>query len=440
MRKLFGISLILLFLTSCASWEKIQTQEENRVVENELMARLPFELVYASYANDSLFSRLDLYIGIHFKNLVFEKSDTDFVARYEINLDFYKLPLREHVMSDFWENEARVNNYSETQKQGRGIRSLHSYSIKPGEYEARITVTDKNVPQGTVYATKKVSKIIAVYDYQRQFMISDVMLVDRVRFWGKKGRAEELSPSFWRSSAGDSLLRFYFEVYNLKPDTTMKIFYSVADRNGKMVLGDSIYTNSFYSAIGYILSIPMKDIPNGTYLLNVSVAQDSFYFSRGLYFGFYYWLSADFAIKNLDEAVRQLRYIVPYKELKKMKMAESKEKERLFLEYWKSKDPSPATADNELMEEYYGRVEFANKYFRFSNQAGWETDRGMIYITFGEPDDIYSRSMMEVNTSPYEIWTYWNIKRRKLVFIFVDKWSIGDYRLTEPFDPFHPFH
>ncbi len=430
----------IFLLISCAALERMQKQDKNRAAEKALMERLPFELTYASYANDSLFSKLDIYIGVHFSDLVFEKSDGDsFIARYEINLDFYKLPIHENAGSDSWENQVKVADYAVTQRRNEGIKSLHSYNIKPGKYEMRITVTDMNIPASADYRTKTAVKIINVRDYRDIFSISDIMLVDRVRFWGKNGKAQELSPSFSRSSAKDSILSFYFEMYHLKSDAAVRIFYNIVNKNSEKILSDSVYMNSLYSSIGYLLNVKMKNIPNGTYFLNVGINQDSLYVFKDIYFGYYYWLSADFAIRNLDEAIKQLRYILPEKELKKMKTAQGKEKEKLFLTYWEKRDPSPATLENELMEEYYNRVEFANQHFRFSSREGWETDRGMIYITFGEPDDIV-RQTMNANARNFEVWTYWNIKRRRLIFIFVDRYSIGDYQLTEPFDPLKPIY
>lgn len=42
----------------------------------------------------------------------------------------------------------------------------------------------------------------------------------------------------------------------------------------------------------------------------------------------------------------------------------------------------------EVIKKYYGRVETANALF-YSHAEGWKTDRGMIYIIFGEPRFVY---------------------------------------------------
>jgi GWxTD domain-containing protein len=60
---------------------------------------------------------------------------------------------------------------------------------------------------------------------------------------------------------------------------------------------------------------------------------------------------------------------------------------------------SPQRA-KEFMRNYYKRVEWANTYFT-SYKEGWKTDRGMIYILFGLPDELY-------RFSDREVWTYKN--------------------------------
>jgi len=80
------------------------------------------------------------------------------------------------------------------------------------------------------------------------------------------------------------------------------------------------------------------------------------------------------------------------------------------------------------MEEYYRRVDFANANFGTFIE-GWKTDRGMVYIVLGPPNDI-ERHPFEAGSKPYEIWSYYTINRE---FVFVDYSGFGEYRLVTPF-------
>ena len=103
------------------------------------------------------------------------------------------------------------------------------------------------------------------------------------------------------------------------------------------------------------------------------------------------------------------------------------EKTKRFLEFWKSKDPSPGNDENEVFEQYFSRVAFANE--NFSHYVdGWNTDRGMVFIILGVPSNI-ERHPFEYNAKPYEIWQYYELNKS---FVFTDQTGFGDYRLVTP--------
>ena len=58
---------------------------------------------------------------------------------------------------------------------------------------------------------------------------------------------------------------------------------------------------------------------------------------------------------------------------------------------------------------------------------GWQTDRGSVYITHGEPD-LIDRRTFQLEGPPTEIWHY---DRLGLRFVFVDRTGYGDYRLID---------
>jgi GWxTD domain-containing protein len=134
------------------------------------------------------------------------------------------------------------------------------------------------------------------------------------------------------------------------------------------------------------------------------------------------------AIVDLDKAIDQLIYIARESELEYVRSATTEdEKRKRFLEFWSKRDPDPQTQRNELLEEYYGRVQHANLTFTHFLE-GWRTDMGMVFIRFGTPDNI-ERHPFDVSNKPYEIWYYYQLNRQ---FIFVDESGFGDYRLRYP--------
>ncbi len=133
-------------------------------------------------------------------------------------------------------------------------------------------------------------------------------------------------------------------------------------------------------------------------------------------------------IRDVNEALDQMRYILNNEERSKLGKAKKKEREELFYSFWKERDPTPETSTNELMDQYYSRVRYSNEQFT-TFSPGWQTDMGMIYILFGAPDDI-ERLYMNNTRNANQTWHYYRISRS---FTFYDENGFGDYRLSTPY-------
>jgi GWxTD domain-containing protein len=108
-------------------------------------------------------------------------------------------------------------------------------------------------------------------------------------------------------------------------------------------------------------------------------------------------------------------------------------------QFWKHRDPTPDTPENEFKDEHYRRIAYSNLRFpTATGKAGWKTDLGRIYIRFGPPDEIDDHSTGDTAAKvPYIEWTYrWiedigtNVKME-----FVDPSRTNDFQMTR--DP-HP--
>src|ERR1051325_7274952 len=55
------------------------------------------------------------------------------------------------------------------------------------------------------------------------------------------------------------------------------------------------------------------------------------------------------------------------------------ERDAFIAEFWRRRDPTPDTEENEFREEHYERIAYANEHFS-SGIPGWKSDRGRIYI------------------------------------------------------------
>lgn len=96
-------------------------------------------------------------------------------------------------------------------------------------------------------------------------------------------------------------------------------------------------------------------------------------------------------------------------------------------DFWAKRDPEPSTDENEFKEEFYRRIEYANRHF-IEGIPGWKTDRGRIYIYLGPPDKIEQRPYINRPDVKGLIW--WGYDKYQFGLEFVDTTGDGRYTLN----------
>lgn len=116
-------------------------------------------------------------------------------------------------------------------------------------------------------------------------------------------------------------------------------------------------------------------------------------------------------LKNL---AAPLVYICTSQEYERIKLASGEKKafDKVILSITKDTDRAKT-----LMRSYFKRVGLANFFFT-SYKEGWKTDRGMIYIIFGPPDEVY-------RSADREVWNY-RQEQYKVTFNFARSPSLFD--------------
>ncbi len=117
-----------------------------------------------------------------------------------------------------------------------------------------------------------------------------------------------------------------------------------------------------------------------------------------------------------------------------LSLATAAERDEFIERFWQVRDPVPETAVNEFREEHLKRIREANDKYRES-RPGWTTERGRMYITLGEPQDVMSYPSNQ-DLFPLEIWYYYNLDiplfPNSLQLVFFKRNGVGEYRLFSP--------
>lgn len=385
---------------------------------------LPFfyyEINYSPLANRQKV-KIDIVLQVPFSAVQFIKKDSIFEARYEISL----LLLDENEVSaasKIWTQTLKTADFSETASNEHLDINRVSYELKPSTYFLTIGVRDLDSKKSTF--RKKTIDLKNIY--QKNLAIGSLHLYEAMT--ADSGTVLDDVPNIM-GKLGDAAPNFEVYFYLLSNGGKASFKYSIFSYASpkKPVLENTYEKVLPKGVVKETISIAKTGLGYNRYrlVLKVKLDKEEVVAERVFHLR---WYGMSELIENLDKAIEQLKYIASPAEIKNMRKAQEEEKKNLFVQFWQKRDPTPNTPENELMNEYYKRVNYANAHFT-GFLEGWRTDMGMVFILFGPPSDI-ERHPYELSTKPYEVWYYYEINR---TFVFVDETGFGDYRLVTPYE------
>lgn len=372
-------------------------------------------------------SRIDFYIQVPYEELRFVKEGDQYSAKYDVVLTIAK-PDQQVLQERVWTVDVRLPQFEQTQSRTAYSLTQRAMDVDPGNYVVTVQVRDQDSKK-----SDRVRRAMLVTDYRNSpLSLSDIMLVSRLTTdGGVKRVVPNISGNV--SNVGEGFFLF-LEIYNQEPADSVELIWKILDKDREEVAGSHQTEHAAEGRTQAFLKVQDLRLPVGTYLIMVEAVprgvSDSVEATKVTTTRTFSvrWADIPSSITDLRKAVDQMRYIAQPSEYDHIRNAEKEdEMRRRFMEFWSKRDTDPNTPRNELMEEYYRRVEYANKSFGHYSE-GWKTDRGMIYIRFGAPDNV-DRHPFDMNTKPYEVWYYYELERQ---FVFVDETGFGDYRLRYP--------
>jgi GWxTD domain-containing protein len=125
----------------------------------------------------------------------------------------------------------------------------------------------------------------------------------------------------------------------------------------------------------------------------------------------------------LDQDVRWL--ISPQERGAFFLLTSDAERDHFIEQFWERRNAG-GSAPNSYRAEHYRRIAYANQHFASVGFAGWESDRGRIYIVNGAPNRVESFPSSAPYGHRYERWGY-----AVSQLVFVDFCNCGNYQLLD---------
>lgn len=405
---------VILFISSAFA------QPDNTSLNKQQRVKYYQEFLCFSSGKENL-TRVDVFIQVPYSEIQFVKSGQNFIAQYSLTISVFDENREKLINEKIWNEKIIANDFDQTLSKENFNLSLKSVELKPGNYVIRTAMEDKDSRKEF-----SVDNNFTVRDFSSGISISDMMLIAKQEVLdGNNKIRPNVSKDIFVQRDG---IQLFYEIYS---DSAADVLldYSIADKDQNVVHKQNEIINLKAGTNQFFKTIKDSALSLGTHKLLVSIfdLKSNLITSASKNFTSR-WSGVPGNVQDLEKAIEQMTYIASDDELDFIEEAETREdKIKRFLDFWKSKDPNPQDEQNEVFNEYYRRVAYSNEQFSHYNE-GWQTDRGMVYILLGPPNNI-DRHPFDYDSKPYEVWQYYDINRQ---FVFLDDTGFGDYRLVTP--------
>ncbi|MCF7824377.1 MAG: GWxTD domain-containing protein [Candidatus Marinimicrobia bacterium] len=407
-KTIISITFTMLVLSACSE-QTVNNQQKDLTLPDFSFVGLSEPL------SDQQNIKVSVHVKIPYTELQFTRVGERFLARYEVSVNISD-DNDERIAGAIWSDSLWIDSYQETRKTDETVFSIESFVVPASELSISVRVTDLYTNKSRVLK----DEVDQTKMYQGNLALGNIMIMDN---YSPKGGDLLMDESFYE--VVDTLK---FKARLIGKNHPYKLSYEllVKDVSKKKELLILDHTGPIDSLLSFI--IPLTDMEYSNYTLFLSAEDGS---NNRVTTKAHFRVrikGINFDIGDMDEAIRQLLYIANDRQIRDLLNSSDTEKAENFKAFWAALDPSPGTNENELMEEYYRRVAYSIQAFTVV-QPGWKSDRGMIYILFGPPDEI-QRVPFDIERKPYQVWEYFRLGKQ---FIFWDKSGFGEYVLDSSY-------
>lgn len=454
-KRVFQVFFVFIFLFFTAATAKKAYALQAVVTRN---------IFYAPTANELLKPYLEVYWQIDPRSVAFKQSEgkwgaavrTDIIIRTDTGI-----VQQDHYILTTGQTEDAAAARSQN------MIDLRRYMVGEGKFWIDITLTDE-AGKSNQYIYKDSFEV----ETGDKPMLSSIQLVDTAVSSSAKSvfqRNGKIQIPFCTNFFDEErkTLRYYAEAYRTnRIDTTgaplvKRVFISRKEMEEPM--NDLITTDTISGALLQIVegSFSLATLPSGNYYLNIVVQQeDQQIASKTLFFQLlnknpkpfakteqksdstangalptFLNLNKTFIAKYTPAQVRAiLKMLIPIATPNEkvsingfIKRPDDTYARYFVYNFWVTRNK---LKPEEAWSEYAEKVKQANKLFGSSMLNGYENDRGMIYLKYGEPTERI-RVENESGALPYEVWQYNSLDNAtNAVFLFYRPGFVAnDYRL-----------
>jgi GWxTD domain-containing protein len=318
----------------------------------------------------------------------------------------------------------RVGSFREINRTDESVIFQHYFHVAPGAYTMSVMVRDVG---GSRSATQETPLDVPTLQPGK---LSTPLLVYEASGRSSLDSAPTLLASP-RSSAvfgRDSTVSIYIEAYG--QGSRIPIDLAIKNDKGAQVWRDSTALARRGSLFSGIVAVPISTVGVGVGEISFTRRDVPDTVRAPLFVSF----GEDIPLMSFEDMLGFLRFFAGPGRLNALRNAPLESRATVWARFLRETDPVPDTPINEDLESYFSRIQLANAQFRMDRSPGWLSDRGMVYVGLGEPDQVFDRNVNQSlsatqmsGTTRIQIWQYRNYNAQLVFYEETGRW-----RLTRP--------
>ncbi len=423
MKLKYKIFIIYLFLLPLMLYPQNSKKQKN------IQSRYGFEIkrrppvnytVFVDYNDSTYKPTVFISFSIQYDKIQFEKKDRNYEGGLQLTASIMQNDLV--VTKETWNEKLTLNSFEKTNSKDYQLYIYKFRNIKPHNedenFQCVISVMD--IVTRKAFIDKRSFKINK-FNENKNIIPSTklIFLLNKP----KRNFSIPINPNDSILDYGRTYYGYFRLLKNIDDSLNINIrIYKDQKKDQKLIR--QMYKKVYNDSV--IIEIPTAELSEGEYKLSLSGQFKDMFFKTEKSFSII-WYEKPLYLYKRDLALRPLKLLLSEDEMENVSDMNDEELGKWFKLFWKSKDPTPDTDYNEIIDEFYKRVDEANAKYSRKFKEGWETDQGKILVLFGKPEKIINRRYT-VGKPPYIIWEYNNGLEK---FTFIDEDKDGEFILVE---------
>jgi GWxTD domain-containing protein len=361
-------------------------------------------------------------ISVPNRALTFTREGDRYRAQYEVKLTMSRGDVEAASVNVM--EIVRVGAFREINRTDESVIFQHYFHVPPGVYSLSALVRDVG---GSRSATQQATVSVPALSTGR--FATPILVYEAVGRSALDSVPQLLASP--RSSAvfgRDSTVAIYVEAYG--QGTRLPVDFVVRNDKGAQLWRDSAMLARRGALFNGIVNVPISTVGVGIARVSFTRRDSPDSVRAPLFVSF----GEDIPLMSFEDMLGFLRFFAAPSQLAALRTAPLERRATVWAEFLRATDPIPETTTNEEMQAYFGRIQQANFEFRMDRNPGWLSDRGMVFVSLGDPDQVLERnvnstlSTTQIGTGTrLQIWQY---RKYNSQLVFYEE--MGKWRLTRP--------